>query len=217
MGRNNQIVCSRTGRPIKKRVIYLACEGGSSGTEGKYIRQLCDHYNCSIVWVYPKPLNDPLQLVQTAIKFSKLQEARPNSHLWVIFDNDIPDRVHMAFEAAEQYNNSLKNNSTKYLNINIAFNAPSIETFGLLCCGITKISTNAKTNQQQLCHPTMPNYSHKKSPKTSPHFDFNTMESGYDFAITQAKQWEHSLNGDPEYTAHIFAGIYKLTEQIKNS
>lgn len=215
MGRNNQIVCSRTGRPIKKRVIYLACEGGSCGTEGKYIRQLCDAYDCSLVLIYPKPLNDPLNLVKFAIGFSSAQKAHPNSHLWVIFDNDKPERVKQAFEEAKRYNDSLK--STKYLNVNIAFNAPSIETFGLLCCGITKISTNAKTNQQQLCHPTMPNYSHKKSPKTSPHFDFNTMESGYDFAITQAKQWEHSLNGDPEYTAHIFAGIYKLTEQIKNS
>lgn len=213
MGRNNQIVCSRTGRPIKKRVIYLACEGGSSGTEGKYIRQLCDAYDCSLVWIYPKPLNDPLNLVKVAIDFSSAQKAHPNSHLWVIFDNDKPERVKQAFEEAKRYNNSLK--STKYLNVNIAFNAPSIETFGLLCCGITKISSKAKTNQQALNDPVMLNYSHKKTPKTGPYFDFATMEQGYSFAVGKAKSWEVSLNGDPEYTAHIYAGIYKLTEIIK--
>jgi len=39
-------------------------------------------------------------------------------------------------------------------------------------------------------------------------------EGTYADAVIQAKAWEISLMGAPEYSASSFAGIYKLTESI---
>lgn len=209
----NKIKSKCRGRVIPKKTIYLACEGGDCGTEAKYIKQLCEKYNCTIVWVYKKSDTDPLSLAEYAIHFSKKQEMNAKSELWIVFDNDNPKKVRQAYEKVKTYNNSIQNK--KYLLVNIAFNAPSIETFGLLCCGITKISTSAKTNQSRLKAPTMPGYSHEKTPHEGPYFDFDTMEKGYNDAVKHAKQWAVSIWGEPEFISNIFAGIYKLTESIK--
>ena len=38
----------------------------------------------------------------------------------------------------------------------------------------------------------------------------------YEQAVRKARQWEVSIDGEQEYNASKFAGIYKLTENIKN-
>ena len=217
MARNNKIkYCSRS-RIIPEKTIYLACEGGDCGTEATYIKQLCQKYNCTIVWIYKKSDTDPLILAQYAIEFSRRQEADKNSELWIVFDNDKPNKVRQAYTMINRYNHNINRLKKRYMPVNIAFNAPSIETFGLLCCGITKISTNAKTNQKNLRSPTMPGYCHEKTPHAGPYFDFTTMEKGFNMAVKQAKQWAVSFCEEPEYTATVFAGIYKLAESIKSA
>lgn len=215
MARNNKIICCSRSRIVPKKTIYLACEGGDCGTEATYIKQLCKKYNCTIVWFYKKSDTDPLSLAQYAIEFSKKQETYGKSELWIVFDNDKPVKVRQAYTKVQAFNHSVQGLKKKYMPVNIAFNAPSIETFGLLCCGITKISTSAKTNQSKLRAPTMPGYSHEKTPHEGPYFDFTTMENGYNNAMKQAKQWAISFCEEPECTATVFAGIYKLTESIK--
>jgi len=206
MARNSKI--SFLGRKNPKKVIYLACEGGTTGTEGTYIKQLCDKYNCFYIPIY-KGSADPETLANAAIHFSKQGEPKnKKSEIWIVFDNDFPEKVKNAFNKVSEYNKTKK---TNYMAVNIAFNAPSIETFGLLCCGITDISQNAATNQSKL-KAHMKDYDHSRSAK----FDFDVMENGYDNAISRAKDWTNSLAGSPEYFAPQFAGIYKLAESIKN-
>lgn len=40
--------------------------------------------------------------------------------------------------------------------------------------------------------------------------------SFYEGVVTKAKQWKQSLGEEPEYNASKYAGIYELTERIKN-
>ncbi|MDR2268818.1 MAG: RloB family protein [Rickettsiales bacterium] len=205
MARNNQIIL---GHKNPKKIIYLACEGGASGTEWTYIKQLCDKYNCFIVPM-DKRSPDPETLADIAMEYSRRSPTwrGKKSEIWIVFDNDAPAKVLAAFTKIDQYNHIKKSNC---LSISIAFNAPTIETFGLLCCRVFKISGNARRNQTKL-HISMPKYEHTKNPQ----FDFDMMESGYATAVHYAMNWQNSLAGAPEYTACPFAGIYKLTESIK--
>ena len=57
----------------------------------------------------------------------------------------------------------------------------------------------------------MPSYRHEGNP----YFDLSKMPN-YEQAVRKARQWEVSLDGEQEYNASKFAGIYKLTENIKN-
>ena len=214
MGRNNQI--NRSVRRSTKKVIYLACEGGTGSTEATYIKKLCEKYDCSMVWIYKKSEPNPVVLAEYAIEFSGKQEKRGKAEIWIVFDNDLPNNVQQAYQNVTNYNNSLIKKKKNFMPVNIAFNSPSVETFGLLCCKQTKISTNKKVNQSKLRH-LMPKYSHDKTPNEGPYFDFYTVESGYDFAIKRAKNWQVSLydTDTPEHKANPFAGIYKLTESIK--
>ena len=203
MGRNSEVTFRRR---IPKKVIYLACEGGTTGTEGTYIKQLCAAYNCTMIPMY-KGSADPLTLAVAAIRFvSGGPELPEKSEVWVVFDNDDPKKVKAAFKHIDAYNAGREPGAPK---IWIAFNAPSIETWGLLCCG-QKISADPKVNQAKL-NTCMPKYHHTKNPR----FDFDMMELGYDDALQRAKDWQKSAGDSPEYTCHFFAGIYKLAEHIK--
>lgn len=203
MGRNSEVTL---GRRTPNKIIYLACEGGTTGTEGTYIRQLCSAYNCKLIPMY-KGSADPLTLAVAAIKFiSKDTDLPENSEVWVVFDNDAPKKVKEAFEKIEVHNAAQTNDSLK---INIAFNAPSIETWGLLCCN-QRVSEDSKVNQAKL-NNCMNKYHHTKNPR----FDFDAMESGYDSGLQKAKAWKQSAGDSPEYTCGLFAGIYKLVEKIK--
>jgi hypothetical protein len=130
-----------------------------------------------------------------------------SSEIWIVFDNDDMLKVKTAFTIVSAYNKSLKR---KYTPIRIAYNAPTFETWGLLCCGATNISENRNTNKSEL-RKRMPTYNHQKSPR----FDFDIIEAGYAEALKRAASWKLSLGNAPEYTATVFAGIYKLAWSIK--
>lgn len=203
MGRNCEI---NKGRRIPKKIIYLACEGGTTGTEGVYIKQLCSAYNCTLISMY-KGSADPLTLACAAIEFIDRDPDLPEmAEVWVVFDNDEPRKVRDAYRKIECYNTVQGPNSPK---INIAFNAPSIETWGLLCCA-QKVAEDAKVNQAKL-HACMNRYEHSRDP----HFDFDTMESGYETGLKKAVAWQVSACDTPEYECALFAGIYKLVKSIK--
>ena len=57
----------------------------------------------------------------------------------------------------------------------------------------------------------MPSYKHDRNP----YFELSKMPN-YAQAVQKAHQWEISLSGASEYNSAKFAGIYKLTEKIKN-
>ena len=205
MGRDSEVDFERN---TPNKIIYLACEGGTTGTEGTYIRQLCSRYNCKSIPIY-KGSADPVTLADAAIEFIDRDPDMPdNAEIWVVFDNDIPKKVKEAFEKIDAYNVRKLPSAPQ---INIAFNAPSIETWGLLCCN-QKISPDPKVNQAKL-NTCMKKYNHARNPR----FDFDTMELGYDAALKKAKDWKCSANGSPEYTCSLFAGIHRLAESIKLS
>ena len=196
-----------SARQPKKKTIYLACEGGDVGTEGTYISQLCKKYGCALIWVYNKSA-DPLTLANMSVDFSKRNtNLRKNDEMWVVFDNDDPAKVKEAFAAVVRHNRTKKKNCKE---IGIAFNAPSAETFALLCCGVKNISENRTSNQTALSK-RMKNYDHAKSPR----FDFDMMENGYPSAVSQAENWKNTYKNNREYEAPKFAGICKLAESIK--
>lgn len=153
---------------------------------------------------------DPVTLANATVDFAKKTPKRPgeNFEIWVVFDNDDPIAVKEAFRIIEEYNKFLRKNCVP---INIAFNAPCIETWGLLCCGVRPNSENSAVLQKNLSLQ-MSSYNHQRYPR----FDFNKMEEGYEGAVKIAIAWQQSLAGIPEYTATIFAGIYKLVESIKS-
>lgn len=197
-----------------KKTIYLACEGGDVGTEANYITKLCDLYGCSYVFIYPKSA-DPETLVTKAIEFSNNNRGLgKKAELWVVFDDDEHEKVITAFRKKEDFNANLK---LGYTPVNIAFNAPTVETWALLCCAAKTIPNTKKDCQSQL-HEKMPSYIHKpRSNQKScrPYFDVKTMEKGYNFALQRAKNWQLSGVDIPEYDISPFAGIYKLVESIK--
>lgn len=206
MARDNRVI---SGRKTPKKIIYLACEGGYVGTEGTYIKQLCDKYNCTVLHIY-KGSADPVTLANTAIEFSKRNPKRSgeNFEVWVVFDNDEPKAVKAAFARVDGYNRFLFKNC---IPVRIAFNAPCVEIWGLLCCDVKPKQTSVAV-LQGLLKSKMPAYHHERHPR----FDFEMMEVGYSGALTTAQSWQISLSGAPEHTAHMFAGIYKLIESIKN-
>lgn len=197
-----------------KKTIYLACEGGDIGTEASYITNICNLYDCSYVFVYKKSA-DPETLAARAIDFSERNRwLSKKSELWVIFDNDDHDKVKVAYKKIDDFNKSLKRGCTP---INIAFNAPTIETWGLLCCRVKSIP-NTKKECQSLLHEKMPSYIYKtrsNEKACKPYFDMKQMEEGCSYALQRAKNWQQSAIYSQEYDISPFAGIYKLVEHIK--
>lgn len=205
MARHNKI---SPGRKTPKKVIYLACEGGSTGTEGTYIKDLCNKYNCALLSIY-KGSVDPVKLANIAVDFASRTPKRPkeNFEIWIVFDNDDPKAVKAAFARVDGYNRMPPKNCVP---VNIAFNAPCVEVWGLLCCGEKPKQTSTAVMQSALS-VKMPAYHHKKSPR----FDFDRTEAGCTDALALARSWNLSLAGAAEHTAHLYAGIYKLVESIK--
>lgn len=207
MARNNKIDFGQRKSP--KKVIYIACEGGSTGTEGTYIKDLCKKYNCVPQFIY-KGSADPATLSNVAVSFSSKNPKRSgeNFEIWIVFDNDDIKSVKAAFARVDGYNRFLQKNCVP---VNIAFNSPCIEVWGMLCCGKKpKVSTAAV--MQGLLKNEMPSYHHERSPR----FDFDKMEEGYEEALKIAVAWKNSLGDSPEYSAALFAGIYKLVQSINN-
>ena len=198
---------------IKKR-IYLACEGGDVGTEGRYIYSLCQTYSCMLLYIRKDSL-DPKSLADAAIDFAHRNAGLPKkSEIWIVFDNDFPEKARQAFELVKRYNNSRKRGEAF---INIAFNSPVVETWGLLSCGLKNIPDTKERCQSEL-HRQMPKYIHQRRSNTSsrPEFDFTMMEAGYSSALKQAQAWHSSLVDQEEYSVTPYAGIFKLVKSIKN-
>lgn len=205
---------ARTNKRIKKKkTIYLACEGGDVGTEARYIIALCEKYNCTYIPISKQSL-DPKTLAQTAIDFVNRTTKLSPSEVWIVFDNDEPLKVKEAFNLIKNHNNNLKRGS---VHISIAFNAPSVEVWGLLCCGVKKIPETKEKCQSDL-HACMPKYIHKKRSNMSaaPRFDFDITEQGCDAAIKIAQAWETSIVDQEEYSVSPYAGIFKLVKSIKD-
>lgn len=199
-------------RSPKKKTIHLACEGGAGGTEGRYIQDLCNKYNCLLLpnTIY-KGSADPLTLAESAISFSERTKVAPSEkiEIWVVFDNDEPQKVKQAFHKINEYNSHLP---ARRIGINIALNLPVTETWGLLCCGAKKIP-GIKSEIYSELKKHMKKYDHSRNP----FFDFEKMELGYNDALILAEAWQRSLSdsGTPEYEASSFAGIYKIVKSIK--
>lgn len=182
-----------------KLVIYLFSEGDTElDYLQKFVRQQGKKDLVQINRIMRNP--NPVTLVQMAIKqFKDLREIK-QSEVWVIFDHDGRNKeVRKAIDLVRQSGKD----------IHIAFMKPCMEIWPLLHRGIDNVSTPDQA-QQKLAE-VMPAYRHNGSP----YFDLIKM-TDYDGAVTKAKQWKQSLGEEPEYNASKYAGIYELTERIKN-
>lgn len=143
---------------------------------------------------------NPLILAKEAIRrYNDLKTSK--SEIWVIFDHDGRERE--VREAIDLIKQSRKD-------IHIAFMKPCIEIWPLLHNDIDNVTSQA-TAQSKL-EEIMPSYKHDRNP----YFELSKMPN-YTQAVHKANQWEISLSGDKEYNSAKFAGIYKLTEIIKNT
>ena len=124
----------------------------------------------------------------------------PKSEVWLIFDHDGRERE--VREAIDIIKQSRKD-------IHIAFMKPCIEIWPLLHNNINNVTT--QTMAQSKLEEIMPSYKHDRNP----YFELSKMPN-YVQAVQKAHQWEISLSGASEYNSAKFAGIYKLTEKIKN-
>ena len=185
-------------RPQFKLIIQLFYEGK---TELDYLQKFIRQQHKDAVIKLNKIYNNqnPRILAQEAVKrFNDLK--MDNSEVWVAFDDDGRDAE--VKEAIDLISNSGKN-------IYVAFMKPCIEIWPLMHRGIDNVTKQA-TAQAKL-ESIMPSYKHDRNP----YFDLNKMPD-YEGAVAKAKQWQTSLSGAPEYDSTKFAGIYKLTERIKD-
>lgn len=142
---------------------------------------------------------NPVTLAKEVVKkYNDIKMSK--SEIWVIFDDDM--RTDEVKEAIKLIKHSGKN-------IYLAYMKPCIEIWPLLHNGIDNV--NSQNDAQSRLENIMPFYRHDRNP----YFDLSKMQN-YEHAVKKARQWEISLGGEPEYNAAKFAGIYKLTENIKN-
>ena len=142
---------------------------------------------------------NPVTLAKEVVK--KYHDIKMSkSEIWVIFDDD--GRKAEVKEAINLIKQSDKD-------INLAYMKPCIEIWPLLHNGIDNV--NSQSEAQSRLENIMPSYRHEGNP----YFDLSKMPN-YEQAVSKAHRWEVSLGGEPEYNASKFAGIYKLTENIKN-
>lgn len=180
-------------------VIYLFSEGATEVDYlEQFIRQNSKTENVKII--RRKICSDQIKLTQSAIDWAKNNPLQQHEEIWLIFDDDgKSDNVKQAYTMVD---------SSKY-KINIAYNKPCIEIWPLLHNHINNVSNQSQA--QSKLHEIMKSYKHDHYP----YFDLSKMPD-YEYAVAQAKSWKTSLNNDPEYVSSKFAGIYKLTEKIKN-
>ena len=181
-----------------KLIIHLFYEGRTEiDYLQKFIRQQHKNDEVRLNKIMINP--NPRILAQEAVQqFNDLQ--MNNSEIWVIFDHDGRDA-----EVKEAID-FIKNNGK---GIHIAFMKPCIEIWPLMHNGIDNVTTSSAA--QSKLESIMPSYKHDRNP----YFDLDKMPN-YDEAVAKAQQWQTSLSGDPEYNSAKYAGIYKLTEEIKD-
>ena len=181
-----------------KLIIHLFYEGRTElDYLQKFIRQQHKNDEVRLNKIMINP--NPRILAQEAVQqFNDLQ--MNNSEIWIIFDHDGRDAE--VKEAIDFIKNSGKD-------IHIAFMKPCIEIWPLMHNGIDNVTTPSAA--QSKLESIMPSYKHDRNP----YFDLDKMPN-YDEAVAKARQWQTSLSGDPEYNSAKYAGIYKLTEEIKD-
>ena len=142
---------------------------------------------------------NPVTLAKEVVK--KYNDIKMSKReIWVIFDDD--GRIAEVRDAINLIKQSGKD-------IYLAYMKPCIEIWPLLHNGIDNV--NSQSEVQSRLESIMPSYRHEGNP----YFDLSKMPN-YEQAVRKARQWEVSLDGEQEYNASKFAGIYKLTENIKN-
>ena len=142
---------------------------------------------------------NPVTLAKEVVKkYNDIKMSK--SEIWVIFDDD--GRIAEVRDAINLIKQSGKD-------IHLAYMKPCIEIWPLLHNGIDNV--NSQNEAQSRLESIMPSYRHEGNP----YLDLSKMPN-YEQAVSKAHRWEVSLNGEPEYNASKFAGIYKLTENIKN-
>lgn len=142
---------------------------------------------------------NPVTLAKEVVKkYNDIKMSK--SEIWVIFDDD--GRIAEVRDAINLIKQSGKD-------IHLAYMKPCIEIWPLLHNGIDNV--NSQSEAQSRLESIMPSYRHEGNP----YLDLSKMPN-YEQAVSKAHRWEVSLNGEPEYNASKFAGIYKLTENIKN-
>lgn len=182
-----------------KLIIQLFYEGQ---TELDYLQQFIQQQKKTALVRLNKTYRNPnpLTLAKETIKrYNDLKTSK--SEIWVIFDHDGREREIQ--EAIDLIKQSRKD-------IHIAFMKPCIEIWPLLHNDIDNVTSQAAA--QSKLEEIMPSYKHDRNP----YFELSKMPN-YAQAVRKAEQWEISLSGDSEYNSAKFAGIYKLTERIKNT
>lgn len=190
-----------------KKQIYLATEG-AAGTEWHYINKLCRDNNCGLNAIKGLSKNeaDPVKLATAAVKFAKTAEDNKFCfEIWVMFDNDCPAKVREAFNMVHRHN------ARRNPKVQIAFNSPLVEVWGILCVDPSRhISTNPARCKSDL-KDLMPGYDHEHNR----YFNLELMSKGTIDALVRAKKMEQSAKlCEAEYDMCPHAGIYKLVKSI---
>ena len=180
-----------------KKSLYILVEGK---TELAYVQDFAKCNPAVKVIVLIETSSRP-RLIKEALKFS----GENKLDTWIIFDQD-----GRTAEAKEIYTQVEAFNRSNKAKIHIAYLAPCFEIWPLIHFRHNNIPHVAREVQKTLGQYIK--YDHSKHP----FIEIYKLEMGYNKAVEIAKKWETSLVDMPEYEAHLFAGIYKLTEFIKN-
>lgn len=194
-----------------KLILDLYTEG--TKTEFLYIKNFIMQNN---KWQDIHPIHqyaesDPELLVKSAIKYIKNTNWNKEvpHQIWVVFDHDEhEEKVNRAIHLINMYN---KENPNKL--IYLAFMKPCFEIWPLMHFITTKLPLHAKQVQSSL-HSVLSDYNHN----TQPIINVGKLPNdGYKKALEKAKSWNISLDDkqNPNSSTY-FAGIYQLTEVIKN-
>jgi len=205
-------------------VVYLFHEGK---TELGYLQSLARNREIRIV---PRPsVSSPVVLLTNALRFaidnSDVFEDNPSAEIWVVFDYDAKARDMVVAESIlskcpEPCRDDCKirdigrcDERIAIDRIHVAFMAPCIEIWGLLCTevGLRMDSFPEDRHElQRLLHKCMPRYDHKRGAQ----FDLDKMVHTNE-AIRRAKEWATTHGSFPEcLNASHYAGIYPLVEKI---
>ena len=213
-----------TSNLVARPVIYLFHEGK---TELGYLQSLAKNRAIRIV---PKPsVSAPAILLERALRFAVdvAEDLRDNqdAEIWVVFDHDAKakDMAEVRSALSKCPSNCIEECKIRDINqceakdvfprIHVAFMAPCIEIWGILCTEKGSQMKNISEDRhelQRLLHELMPRYDHRRGAQ----FDIDKMTRS-DIAIRRAKGWSQTHGQFPEcLNAPHYAGIYPLVEKI---
>ena len=205
-------------------VVYLFHEGK---TELGYLQSLARNREIRIV--HRPSVSSPVVLLTSALRFaidnSDVFEDNPSAEIWVVFDYDAKARDMAVAKSILSKCPNLCRDNCKIRDISrceerlaigrihVAFMAPCIEIWGLLCTEdgsrMDRFSED-RHELQRLLHKCMPRYDHKRGAQ----FDLDKMVHTNE-AIRRAKEWATTHGSFPEcLNASHYAGIYPLVEQV---